>query len=113
MTDTNDSKPRIFSKWPRTGGIRITLPDDGDDDTRMSDPVPIEPVVNEVLEKQNGIYRVEILSWPGEDQQEWVLFPEKSTRPSKSEQEDEMSEKQEDLGKHGTGTTADQETSTP
>jgi len=79
----------------------------------MLDPVPIEPVVNEVLEKQNGIYRVEILSWPGEDQQEWVLFPEKSTRPSKSEQEDELSEVTEDLGEYGTGTTADQETATP
>ena len=110
MSDS-DENPRILSQWPRIGGVRITLPKGDDADTHITDPVPLEPIVNKILEDQNGIYRLEILSWPSNEQQEWVLFPQKTTRLSKSEQEDELPEFIEDIGMFGTGTTAEHTTS--
>lgn len=61
---------RIRSDWPRRGGIRLKPAKDG-----QRDVVYPENFLRSVLDSQNGINRLELLSMPGEDHQENVIIP--------------------------------------
>ncbi|WP_147438073.1 hypothetical protein [Halorubrum sp. Atlit-28R] len=71
---SNDTQG-IKSRWPRIGCVRVTLPDGDQQDDRYLRPVSLRPVVNQIFGKHSNITRLEILSWPGDSQQEWIFFP--------------------------------------
>jgi hypothetical protein len=75
----SDEKITIGSKWPRRGGIRLTLPGIRTDGPRATEVKTLAHFVRSVLSAKNKVTRLEILSWPGEDQQEWVIFPDSTT----------------------------------
>ena len=73
----SDRDNMIRSDWPRQGCIRFTVDKQGDGSNTPSQYQSIElaPIVETALNRDNSITRMEILSWPGKNQQEWVLFP--------------------------------------
>lgn len=109
---SDEDRPIIRSNWPRLGCLRITFPDDGTPKSRHEDPVPLAPIISELFGSGSSIRRLEILSWPGEDQQEWILYPEATTAPSLEEQREQLENQAkptEDLGDFGTGTSAERD----
>lgn len=93
MSDTNNI---IQSDWPRQGCIRFTVDKQGDGSNTTSQYQSIElaPIVETALDRNNSITRMEILSWPGKNQQEWILFPSsKSTTAVSTNEGDQTQEK--------------------
>jgi len=111
--DGDDGPVAIEGEWPRRGCIRITLPntDPDADGPRYTSVESLAPLVRRVLEKQNSVNRLEILSWPGEHQQEWILFPDSETAQSLTDYDEGLGEVDDthQLTEFGGGVTSDRE----
>lgn len=76
-----------YPHW-RLGSVRVVLPGIEDADHRLSadEALPLEGAVTETLEENSSIEEIEILTYPGEDQQEHILTPKLVAERPESQQ---------------------------
>jgi hypothetical protein len=92
----------------------LTFPNADSDGPQHTTVEPLAPLIREILEKENSVNRIEVLSWPEEGHQQWVIFPDSETAPEQVDHDDELGELdgQQQLTDNST-TSADREERSP
>jgi hypothetical protein len=100
----DDDDPAIYAQWPRTGCVRLRPPQN--DDEPLSESHPLSSLIRSAF-NNTDVRRIEVLSWPAEPHQEWVLHPIASSAPSQTDEDEELSDpEQAQLGDSSTSTSA-------
>lgn len=106
MTESDHTdEVQIHAQWPRVGCIRLRPPETNDE-TRPAESHPLSSVIRSAF-SNTKLRRLELLSWPAEPQQEWILHPIDSTVQAQPDEDEELdAPDQARLGSAGTPTSA-------
>ena len=101
-SDTDDVA--IYSQWPRVGCLRLRPPE-GEDGTPPAQSHPLASVIRSAF-SNTKLRRLELLSWPGEPHQEWILHPIDSTVQAQQDEDEDLNDtNQTQLGNASTPTS--------
>ena len=106
MTDpTATDDVAIYSQWPRVGCLRLRPPE-RNDGTPPAQSHPLASVIRSAF-SNTKLRRLELLSWPAEPHQEWVLHPIDATVQARPDEDEDLDDtEQARLGTAKTPTSA-------
>lgn len=103
-SSSNSDTLTVNSQWPRVGCLRLRPPQR--DTGSFRDSHPLSSVIREAF-NNTDVRRIELLSWPDEPHQEWILHPISASPPSHTDEDKGLNPPaQQTLDGRGTPTSA-------